>query len=136
VAIKSYDLDGVIHLNGGGVGLRPSGPEDVIITGRSEKERQRTEDWLAENEIQNEVFFSPDPFSANWREQGGKHKTETIMRLWSEGREVLIHFEDDPIQADMIRKGTAAHVALIDHGGRMRPPSRKIRLPRKRGLKI
>ena len=100
--LNSFDIDGVIYLGEFG-GVYP-GPTDVIITGRSYEEESETRAMLAHKGIQNEVFFNKLPFAQKTRELSGWHKAYTIRHLISQGRQIAVHFEDDPIQADVISK--------------------------------
>lgn len=98
----SFDLDGVIS-----IGIRP-GPDDVIITGRSAEEYKETYKWLHDRGIHNPVFFSPVPFDSKTRLISGIHKSNMIRILGIER-----HFEDDPVQADVIRKMTKCYVVEV-----------------------
>jgi hypothetical protein len=96
----SFDIDGVVNM-GTYPGVRP-GPLDVIITGRSYEEREETEAFLERLSTVNEVFFSPLPFELKTRRRSGFHKAFTINRLNKDGYNIVIHYEDDPIQAEII----------------------------------
>jgi hypothetical protein len=47
------------------------------------------------------------------------HKVREIWALQASGYEVLIHWEDDPVQADIIRAymGDRVQVIRIEHSG-------------------
>jgi hypothetical protein len=109
--INSFDIDGVIYMGEYG-GVYP-GPSDIIITGRSFEEELATLQMLKKKGINNEVFFNPIPFDQKSRESSGKHKANILndLRLFK-GIKVGIHFEDDPIQAAVIRED-APHVQVV-----------------------
>ncbi|QFR57788.1 hypothetical protein CPT_Moby_040 [Stenotrophomonas phage Moby] len=92
-AQHSFDIDGVIS-----IGIRPS-PGAIIITGRSYEERAETEAYLKHLGISNDVFYNPLKWSEKSRTSSGEHKAE-IINLQG----VTRHFEDDPIQAQVIRE--------------------------------
>ena len=94
---NSFDIDGVIHMDGGYGGVYP-GPHDIIITGRSEEERPETLKMLEKKGIKNKVYFNPIPFNRKTRETSGIHKANTILSLIDQGIGIQIHFEDDPVQ--------------------------------------
>lgn len=91
--MRSFDIDGVISL-----GICP-GPEDVIITGRSAEEYDETIEMLHSRGIYNQVFFAPWGYDEKTRSKSGEHKAAVINAL-----EITRHFEDDPIQIEIIRK--------------------------------
>lgn len=99
--INTFDIDGVIYMGPGRTGVYP-GPKDIIITGRSYQEAPETRKMLEERGITNRVIFSTTPFDYKTREKSGYHKVRTLQMLRWEGFEVVIHFEDDPIQAQII----------------------------------
>lgn len=90
--MKSFDIDGVVSL-----GICP-GAEDVIITGRSIDEYTETMEMLTSRGIFNQVFFNPVPFAEKTRLSSAQHKARVINAL-----EITRHFEDDPIQIEIIR---------------------------------
>lgn len=101
--INSYDIDGVINM-GNYVGLRP-GRNDIIITGRSVlDEHDYTWEWLKKNDISNRVIFNPVSFKDKTREGSGHHKAKSLNHLLDIGYDIGLHFEDDPIQADIIER--------------------------------
>ena len=113
--INSFDIDGVIYMGEYG-GVYP-GPSDIIITGRSIDEMKATYQMLEKKGIKNEVFFNPIPFDQKSRESSGHHKAEILNMLRiCKGVNIGIHFEDDPIQAAVIReKAPHVQVVLLQH---------------------
>ena len=110
--INTFDLDGVIFLRKGLMGVRPF-PNDVIITGRSFEEMDETLEMLDNFGISNQIFFNPIAFQDKTRESSGHHKATVLGQL---GFDVCIHFEDDPIQAEIIRNRCPwVTVILLDH---------------------
>lgn len=101
--VNSYDIDGVIFLGKGRRGLKPA-PDDIIITGRSFEEAKDTKEMLSHFGIENTVFFNPIPYDMKTRESSGQHKARVLNQLKGYGQQIDIHFEDDPIQAEEIRK--------------------------------
>ena len=102
--INTFDRDGVIYFGEDVTGVRPC-RKDVIITGRSFEEKDYTINCLRNRGIYNTVFFNPlsrsDP--AYSREESGKHKARVIEAL-KKSFDIGLHFEDDPVQIDEIRK--------------------------------
>lgn len=80
------------------------GQLDIIITGRSHQEKHVTLLMLESKGIKNKVYFNPLDFHQKTRVSSGQHKADTIRKLLNNGTVIGIHFEDDPIQADVIRK--------------------------------
>lgn len=112
--INSFDIDGVIYMGKYG-GVFP-GPHDIIITGRSNEESRETKEMLAYKGITNKVYMNPTPFAAKTREDSGRHKGQTLFYLEQIGMRFGIHFEDDPIQAEIIRKMMPhINVVLLQH---------------------
>lgn len=112
--INSFDIDGVIYMGKYG-GVYP-GPDDIIITGRSKEEEQETLDMLKHKGISNKVHFNPLPFDQKSRESSGKHKGRTLFYLEEIGYRFGCHFEDDPIQAEEIKKIMPhINVVLLQH---------------------
>ncbi|AGS81003.1 hypothetical protein [Caulobacter phage Cr30] len=101
--IATWDIDGVIFLGEDLPGCTPR-PNDFIITGRSFEEADETLEMLHERGIHNRVFFNPIPFHKKTRESSGIHKANTIIYLLRNGYDVVYHFEDDPIQEEIIEK--------------------------------
>ena len=98
--VNTFDFDGVVYFGGENPGVRPA-PGDIIITGRSYEERDKTESWCKKYGIKNQVIYSQIPFQLKTREISGYHKAVTLRAL---GRtmKIAIHFEDDPIQKAII----------------------------------
>lgn len=101
--MNTFDIDGVIYIRKGLMGVRP-GPDDIIITGRSFEEEPETRQMLHEAGINNPVFFNPLKFDQKSREGSGVHKANTLNRLKDDGFNIQIHFEDDPIQITEIKR--------------------------------
>jgi hypothetical protein len=101
--MNSFDIDGVIYINKDVVGVYP-GPEDIIITGRSFEEFHETQKMLERRGINNPVFYNPIPFTDKSRITSGVHKASILNTLRDEGKVVKVHFEDDPIQIEQIKK--------------------------------
>ena len=103
--INSFDIDGVIYFGEEVSGVRP-GEHDVIITGRSFTEREETEKMLRSRGIYNKVYMNPlkrdDPVYS--REASGAFKSWMISKLKKEGHNIIMHFEDDPVQIAAIEK--------------------------------
>jgi hypothetical protein len=59
---------------------------------------------LARRGITNKVMFNDLSFDEKTRESSGEHKANCIKALFSAGYIVTAHFEDDEIQANVIRK--------------------------------
>jgi len=113
--INSYDIDGVIYMGPEYLGVSPE-EEDVIITGRSFEEASETSQMLCERGINNKVHYNPKLFSNKTRESSGFHKVTILKKLISEGMPIGIHFEDDPIQAEIIQKNVSGlQVVLLVH---------------------
>lgn len=101
--INTYDIDGVIYMGEDYVGLWP-GPNDHIITGRSFEEHEETVEFLQSRSIFNTLHMNPLKFYEKTRVSSGQHKGYTIKKLQESGYQIGIHFEDDEIQAEEIRK--------------------------------
>lgn len=112
--INTFDIDGVINM-GVHDGVYP-GPNDVIITGRSTEETPETEALLTKKGITNKVYYNSVPFDQKTRKSSGQHKGMTMFYLEEMGYRIGIHFEDDPIQAEEIRKIMPhVNVVLLQH---------------------
>jgi hypothetical protein len=109
--INSFDIDGVIYMGDAFTGVFP-GPDDVIITGRSFEEADVTNKMLQERGIHNKVHMNPLPFNQKSRKSSGQHKGRTLFYLEELGYRFGIHFEDDPIQAEEIRK-IMPHINIV-----------------------
>ena len=106
VLVNTFVIDGVIYFGQEHFGVRPC-DMDIIITGRSFEQRDETEKMLWSRGIYNRVMYNPlkrsDPTYS--REASGKHKAETIKELQkTHGYTVGMHFEDDQVQIDEIKK--------------------------------
>lgn len=113
--MNTFDIDGVIYIRKGLMGVRP-GPDDIIITGRSYEEEVETRKMLLEAGIKNPVFFNPLKFDQKTREGSGVHKANTLNKLKEDGFNIQIHFEDDPIQIEEIKKlAPWVSVVHLDH---------------------
>jgi len=113
--MNSFDIDGVIYIRKGLMGVRP-GPDDVIITGRSFEEEVETRKMLLEARIQNPVFFNPLKFDQKSRQASGVHKANILNKLKEDGFNIQIHFEDDPIQIEEIKLlAPWVNVVHLDH---------------------
>ena len=98
--MNSFDIDGVIYIRKDLIGVRP-GPDDIIITGRSFEERKETETMLFNAGIFNRVYYNPLPYADKTRESSGLHKADVLNKFKDD---IVIHFEDDPIQINAIKK--------------------------------
>ena len=100
--VNSFDIDGVIYMGKYG-GVFP-GPHDIIITGRSKEEEPETSAMLLDKGISNNVYMNPTPFDQKSREDSGRHKGRTLFYLEQTGMRFGIHYEDDPVQAEISDK--------------------------------
>ena len=107
--INTYDIDGVIS-----IGLTPR-PEDVIITGRSYEEAQKTYEELHQLGIYNAVYFQPMNWDYTTRESSGVWKGQVLKQMIENGIMIGKHFEDDEIQKAEIEKIIDIPVVLISH---------------------
>ena len=113
--MNSFDIDGVIYMGKDYDGVYP-GIRDTIITGRSFEEKDETIAMLQYKGITNKVYFNPLPFEQKTRITSGQHKGRTIQALITLGIPIGIHFEDDPIQAEEIKKIVpSVNVVLLHH---------------------
>ena len=103
--INTFDIDGVIYFGEEVTGVRPC-ENDVIITGRSFQQKENTEKMLHSRGIYNKVYMNPlernDPQYS--REASGKFKAWQLTSLKQQGYKIGMHFEDDPIQINEIKK--------------------------------
>lgn len=115
IARASFDIDGVIWM-GPYPGVNP-GPNDIIITGRSYEEGQETEDLLIRRGLgRNQLYMNPLTFDEKSRETSGVFKGQIIKKLNSQGYNIVIHYEDDPIQkAEIERIVPDVQVVLLVH---------------------
>jgi hypothetical protein len=112
--INTFDIDGVIYMGKYG-GVYP-GPDDIIITGRSKEEEAETLEMLRYKGINNTVHMNPLPYSQKSRKSSGQHKGRTLYYLEEIGYRIGIHFEDDPIQAEEIKKMMPhINIVLLQH---------------------
>lgn len=109
--VNSFDIDGVIYMGDAFTGVFP-GPDDVIITGRSFEESDVTTNMLTNRGIYNKVYMNPLKFDSKTRKSSGQHKARTLFYLEEIGYRFGIHFEDDPIQAEEIRK-LMPHINIV-----------------------
>jgi hypothetical protein len=71
---------------------------------------------LLDKGISNNVYMNPTPFDQKSREDSGRHKGRTLFYLEQTGMRFGIHFEDDPVQAEIIRKMMPhINVVLLQH---------------------
>jgi hypothetical protein len=93
-----FDFDGVIT-----AGLNP-GPQDIVITGRTIDDAQFVLNHLRQKNLSVPVYFYPGTMqhrgrgTITCRENSGKHKAETILKLVRQGVMIGKIFEDDPVQ--------------------------------------
>lgn len=115
--INSYDIDGVIYMGEDLLGLHPQ-PNDVIITGRTRPQQVKTQGMLNDRGILSFLFINPIDIDNSPREVSGRHKAAVLTMLDENGRVVMNHFEDDHLQADIIREFCPwVNVVIIDNGG-------------------
>jgi|TARA_R110000782_G_scaffold175904_1_gene267020 hypothetical protein len=102
--INTFDIDGVIYFGDDVTGVRP-GRDDIIITGRSYEQELETIEMLKSRDINNHVMFNPlkRTDSEYSRTASGIHKAYCIAKLMESYR-IGLHFEDDPIQIEEIKK--------------------------------
>lgn len=112
--INTFDIDGVIYMGRYG-GVYP-GPDDIIITGRSKDEEKETREMLEFKGITNDLYMNPLPYGQKSRKSSGQHKGRTMFYLEEMGYKIGVHFEDDPIQAEEIKKIMPhVNVVLLQH---------------------
>lgn len=114
VNINAFDFDGVVSL-----GITP-GKNDIIITGRCYDEAHIIYKELNKRGIKNAVFFNPISYdvrgdhTASARIYSGEHKARTLKQLQKNCTNVLCFFEDDPLQAKIIKEsGWGGNVVLV-----------------------
>lgn len=113
--LNTFDIDGVIYINKEVGGVHP-GPNDIIITGRSYEEKPETLEMLRKRKIFNKVYFNGRSFDDKTRRSSGVHKACVIKKLQSENIEVMCHFEDDEVQAEVIKiMCPDVNVVMIQH---------------------
>jgi len=114
-SFNTFDIDGVIYINKDVGGVYP-GPNDVIITGRSVEEAPETYKMLEARGIFNTVFFQDVKYEDKTRQSSGAHKATIINMFRENGFNLGVHFEDDEIQAIIIRARCPGHtVVLLEH---------------------
>ena len=116
IKICGFDCDGVLSIPSIGQSRIMPIDGDVIITGRSYEEEYETVEYLTKHGIHNQVYFNPLKFEDKTRESSGLHKANTIIYL--KNRNIIIDnvFEDDEIQADVIRSQCPwVNVILLTH---------------------
>ena len=121
--INTFDIDGVIYFGEEVTGVRPC-ENDVIITGRSFQQKETTEKMLHSRGIYNKVYMNPlernDPQYS--REASGKFKAWQLTSLKQQGYEIGMHFEDDEIQIDEIKKEHPdLHIVHLDRQDGIHP---------------
>ena len=100
LTVNVFDFDGVVYFGGDSPGVYP-GPDDLIVTGRSFEERDKTISWCEHFGIKNRIYFSQIPVRLRTREISGYHKAITLRDIMKTNR-VELFFEDDPIQKAII----------------------------------
>ena len=100
-----YDFDGVVS-----AGQYTPKVGDIILTGRCYHECDVVYEYLIDNQISGvAVFFNPmhinhrGNHTLGSRTLSGKHKANVIKQLKLNGCEIGKIFEDDPVQAKIIR---------------------------------
>ena len=102
-AKKFYDFDGVIT-----AGVVPLDKADLVVTGRSEDEEEFIVNELQKRNVKSKFYLNP--VSLEYRTTGtyksrilsGVHKANTVNILLNGNDNIF--FEDDPIQAVLIRE--------------------------------
>ncbi len=94
------DFDGCVYFSKDSIGLRP-GPNDIIVTGRSFEEKEKTEAWCKKFGIANRIIYSQVPEHLKTREISGYHKAITLREL-SKTYKIERFYEDDPIQWEIL----------------------------------
>ena len=110
--LRSFDLDGVIFLDGF-ICLTPTSYEDIIVTGRSYEEAPDTIAWLRDNGITNQVFFNPTKFNDKTRVDSGKHKARILTEFLKKGYDRIIHFDDDIHQINVIKSICPKEIIVV-----------------------
>lgn len=113
--MNGFDIDGVIYFGDYRLGVVPAF-NDVIISGRSFEESDETFAFLKRFGIHNRVFLNTVPKANKTRETSGEHKARILNMLRDKGEVVDIFFEDDPVQAAVIReKASWVNVVMVVH---------------------
>lgn len=109
--VKAYDFDGVVSE---GIHI-PRWQHDIIISGRTFQESAVIYDKMEELGIKNAVYFNPIHYkdrgdhTVSARTSSGTHKAAIISMLFANKVNLVEFFEDDFIQADIIKE---AHPTL------------------------
>ena len=109
----SFDIDGVIFMGKDMPGIYP-GIDDVIITGRSIEEEVDTISMLRAKRIYHHPYFNPISYQEKTRESSAHHKVKVINGLNQEGKNILYHYDDDPIQIQILREA-GINVIEVNH---------------------
>lgn len=112
--VASFDIDGVLFNGWDMPAIKPN-PNDIIITGRSIEEYPETIEFLHSRGIHNIVFFNPIPYKEKTRETSGMHKANVLNLLLKSGLNIVMHYEDDPIQTVIIQKNTPVTVIHVSN---------------------
>lgn len=112
--MQSFDIDGVIFIDGRISGVRPY-INDIIVTGRSFEEKEETERMLQSKGLGNKVFYNPLKFDDKTRVSSGVHKGITLRSLIARGFDITAHYEDDEIQIAEIEKYVDIPIIHIKH---------------------
>lgn len=113
--INSYDFDGVVYIPRHR-GLVPR-QNDIIVTGRVVSERQFVEGVLEDHKIKvAEVFLNNIELYERTRYKSAVHKGTTLNKLRDASLEIGLHFEDDPLQAEVVKELCPwLNVVLLTH---------------------
>ena len=112
--IQSFDVDGVIYISKDIMGLKPYA-NDILLTGRSFEERDETMAMLEHKGIYNKIFFNSIPYDQKTRESSGQHKGKTLKFLLEQGYDIVVHYEDDEVQIEQIKKYVDIPIVHIKH---------------------
>ncbi|MHC4616793.1 MAG: HAD family hydrolase [Planctomycetota bacterium] len=104
--LRSYDIDGVIT-----AGVRPVKP-CIIVSGRKFTSAEKTHKQFQQLGIDPTiaVYLRPNGAPAD-RQSAGMWKALIIGQAG-----VTEHWEDDPLQADIVKKMTGVKVVFVNHG--------------------
>lgn len=114
IEINAFDCDGVISIPNGGV---YPGPNDVIITGRSYQEHIITQAYLATKGIFNDLYCNGHvDIDSKTDATSAMHKVNIILHLNEDGKKVINFFEDNEVQAKIIKKWCPwVNIILLTH---------------------
>lgn len=113
--MNGFDIDGVLYFGMDRPGIRP-GPDDVIISGRSWEETPETIEFMVRHGINNRIYLNPAMRADKTREGSGAHKAATLNALREAGEVVDLFFEDDPVQAEIIKRSAPwVNVVMVVH---------------------